>query len=241
MSNATMVLEMKFAVAILFVVGALLLIIFGIRAFFRGTGIEKLKDHSFQVSNQHFKLNTVVSSAGAVMMVAGCAFGGLGYMSAPNYEASLFSGTVKVTNNELAIPRVGAEAFTASGEYFPVTDYSRTTALSKAWGTSDVEGWSTELKTGMVAKGIITSYADCLNRNPQSKIVIDYGEGNSIMQKTPESVAMAWADAFKNAGIDQTRIGIVKPNNKTDAQLVPTISITNQENECPTFNSSKIK
>ena len=240
MTNATMALEIKFALAILFVVCALVLITSGVIAFFRGTGIQKLKDHSFQISNQHFKLDAVVSSAGAIMMMAGCVFGGFGYLSTPTYEASLFTGSVKVTNNELAIPRLGAEAFTASGEKFPVTDYSKTTALSKAWGTADVDSWSMELKTG-VAKGLIASYADCLSRNPQSKIVIDYGEDNFLLQKTPKPVAMAWADAFKNAGIDQTRVGIVKPIHESGAQFVPTISITNTENTCPTFDSSKIR
>jgi len=92
MSDATVTLLIKASFGLLLIICALVFAIAGIKAFFRGTGIAKLKDHSFAVEYADFKLNTVVSSAGAILLLASFAFGFFGFLSSPTYESTSLLG-----------------------------------------------------------------------------------------------------------------------------------------------------
>lgn len=54
MPNSSVALYGGFALAAAFLIGGLILVLIGARMFARGTGIQKLKDHSFEVLGGEF-------------------------------------------------------------------------------------------------------------------------------------------------------------------------------------------
>lgn len=234
MSDTTLMIVLKFILAISLVIIALVLILAGIKSFFRGTGIQQLKDHSFEVSGLNFKLNAVVSSAGAIMLVVGSMFGFFGYSSAPTYEANLFTGLRKVAELEPAIPRDGSEVQTANGAKVVITGFKGTVALSKSWNADNYESLIKALDEP-AGQGLVASYTDCLSKYPEAKVVVDYGGGYTASSLAEKPITDAWTGAFKKEGYDSNRIAVVAPSSTKSIRLAPTISIANAGAGCGTW------
>lgn len=221
MSDATLTLWLGFAVALLLLSLAALLVMFGCKAFFRGTGIQQLKNHKFEIMNADFKLNVAVSSVGGIMLATGCVFGFLGFMSAPRYEANLLTGVQKVTSLELAIPRSGMVAITTAGQTLTFDRVTETVSLSEDWGSYD-QGSLTKALDADVGKGVVAKYAGYLKTTPDAVIVVDYGGNSKTSSPKDTQLTGAWSNAFRALGVASDQL-VVVPG--TGRQATPTISV----------------
>jgi hypothetical protein len=222
--DSTLTLLMNYTISLSFICAAFFLIVAGTRAFFRGTGIQKLKDHSFEISGAGFQMNYIVSSVGGLMLAAGCVFGLMGYLSKPQYEANLLSGYRKIANSDVAVPRAGSGVMSLSGKEMTIDNVKDVYAFPNANKNVTIITKNSDVFDADVNLKMVDQFVAKVRNDPNDVVVLDFGGSADQNNFAPDEKAIAWKVAFERAGVTSDQLVII-PASLGKQQLRPTISL----------------